>query len=121
MTYTFDDNIVSDLHKDAFGFRPSVDFWCEWKESNDDKKQEKWDNLLISLELSNEEDVHREKIAIEEFEKLVAMFKDTGAITRERALIWIMDGSDCNGDWEYLSYKHGLPYLYFKNGINNEL
>jgi predicted deacylase len=114
MTYTFDEDIVSDLHKDAFGFRPSVCFWDNWKSFNDDEKQVEWDSLLVALENTNAEDSRREKVAIEDFEKLVTMTQHCGAITRDRSLKWIMDGSDCSGDWEYFCYKHGLPYSYFK-------
>ena len=34
MAYTFDENLVSDLHKDAYGFRPSQSFWATFAASN---------------------------------------------------------------------------------------
>ena len=49
MTYTFDADIVSDLHKDAFGRRPSEGFWDRWNSGDDDQKQEMWDDLLVDL------------------------------------------------------------------------
>lgn len=47
--YTFDEQIVSDLHKDARGFRPSEYFWEEWTQCGDDNRQAMWDSLLREL------------------------------------------------------------------------
>ena len=41
--YTFDDNIFSDLHKDAYGFRPR---YHKYYESSNDEKQEIWNDLV---------------------------------------------------------------------------
>lgn len=112
MTYTFDSDIVSDLHKDAYGFRPSETFRDAWREASDAGKQAIWDNLVIAVRMSIEEDERLEKKSIAEFEKLVADTIQNGAKTRRRALEWIMESSGCNGDWEYLCYNHNLPYSY---------
>lgn len=50
MEYTFNEIEVSDLHKDAYGFRPSHDFWREWELSDNDGKQQIWDSMIDSLE-----------------------------------------------------------------------
>ena len=113
MNYTFDSNIVSDLHKDAYGRRPSDSFWSQWTDASDAEKQTIWDGLLRSLEISMEIEQEAEQRAIERFEALVRVNIDAGAKDRETALRWIMDASVCNGDWEYLCYTHGLPYKYF--------
>ena len=55
-----------------------------------------------------------EKNAVAAFENLISMTIASGAKTREDALRWIMEGSTCGGDWEFLCYEHGLPYGYFK-------
>ena len=41
-----------------------------------------------------------------------------GAGDRETALRWIMDASDCDGDWEFLCFHHHLPYGYFKQSVD---
>lgn len=117
MTYTFDTNVVSDLHKDAFGFRPDHSFWVEWDGCDDDGKQKIWNYLLESLKGSIEEDRLAEEAAIKRFEELVTNTIAAGALNRKHALLSIMDDSDCDGDWEYLCYRHGLPYRYFKESI----
>ena len=39
-TYTYDERIVSDLHKEVYGCRPREGFWRHWNESTADEKQE---------------------------------------------------------------------------------
>lgn len=112
--YTFDENIVSDLHKDAYGFRPGTRFWGFWDSATDAEKQAEWDLLIKALERRIEEDAAQEKACIAQFEQLVSKSIAAGAANRETALRWIMDASTCNGDWEFLCYEHGLPYSYFR-------
>ena len=113
MTYTFDNDTVSDLHKDAYGFRPSEWFWQEWIEAKDDERQAIWDGLLRALDITMERECEAERVAIERFEALVRVNISAGAEDRETALRWIMDASACNGDWEFLCFTYGLPYRYF--------
>jgi len=112
--YTFDSDVVSDLHKDAYGFRPNQIFWHEWNSTNDDGRQHIWDNLLVSLNAEMERERRAEQQAISRFEALVTKTIAAGARNRETALRWIMDSSDCNSDWKYLCFTHGLPFHYFK-------
>jgi hypothetical protein len=114
-TYTFCEDTVSDLHKDAYGFRPSQGFWLEWGNSTDAEKQATWDSLVECMKWRLEQDLAREREAVEDFEVLVQSTIDSGAKDRTTALRWIMDGSDCNGDWEHLCFRHGLPYGYFRD------
>ena len=110
--YTFDENIVSDLHKDAYGFRPAGSWWMMWEEASDLRRQEIWDNLVDDLNHSMDQEKQAQARAIERFEQLVAKTIEHGAEDRETAVRWIMDASICNGDWEFLCYEHGLPYGY---------
>ena len=114
MTYTFDEDCFSDLHKDAFGFRPRGDFFQWLLTATDDEKQAEWDSLLKTLKQTLAEDARQEKDAIVKFEALVTKTVSSGARDVETAHRWIMEASDCNGDWEYLCFHHGIPYGYFK-------
>ncbi|MEI6567945.1 MAG: hypothetical protein WCR20_14805 [Verrucomicrobiota bacterium] len=111
---TYDNDIVSDLHKDAFGFRPSQCWWEQWKSNTPAEKQAEWDSLIKAMEASCDEEKEREDRAVVAFEALVTKTINSGAKTREAALRWIMESSRCDGDWEYLCFTHGLPYSYFK-------
>ena len=112
--YTFDSDIVSDLHKDAYGFRPRENFWEFWTSATDDEKQTEWDSLLQALEQSIARDKEEQSRSVAAFEQHVTNTMCMGAGDRETALRWIMDASICNGDWDFLCYEYGLPYSYFR-------
>lgn len=114
MSYTYDADIVSDLFKDAYGYRPREGFWQRWDSATDAERQEQWDWLLQVCKRRAAEEAEEEQRAIAEFELLVAITITSGAQDRETALRWIMDSSRCDGDWEFLCYEHGLPYGYFR-------
>lgn len=116
-TYTFDEDTVSNLHKDAFGFRPSRGWYESWNTMTDAEKQVEWDSLLVSLERTVAQDEIDEKRAIESFGLLVKKTIAHGAGDVETAHRWIMESSDCDGDWEHLCFQHGLPYSYFKVAV----
>jgi hypothetical protein len=112
--FTFDEDTVSDLHKDAYGFRPSQSWWYGWTHATDTEKQSNWDSMVEAMARSEKYRVECEKHAVKEFEAAVLKIMESGAKTREGALDWVMDASGCNGDWEYFCFRHGLPYQYFK-------
>lgn len=87
--YTFDSNIVSDLHKDARGFRPTEYFWEEWDQCGDDTRQAMWDSLCKELEDAMEADRIAEQAAIAEFEREVELTISAGAKDRNTALRWM--------------------------------
>lgn len=112
--YTFDEYIVSDLHKDAYGFRPDQSWWENWTSSTDDEKQKIWDVLIENLEASIAEENQMQAIAISNFEDRVQETIQLGAKDRETAIRWLLDASSANGDLEYFCYLNNLPYTYFK-------
>lgn len=116
-TYTFSDELISDLHKDAMGFRPGEAFWGFWATASDDEKQAEWDSLCKWMEKEVEREKAEQAAAIEKFEKHVTNVICMGAGDRETALRWIMDSSNCEGDWDYMCYHHGLPYGYLKRPV----
>jgi hypothetical protein len=115
MTYTFDEQIVSDLHKDARGFRPSQTWWSVWNRVSDDAKQDIWDALCIELS----EELDREKreqarAALALTERLEQMY-ELGATSEVQALQWIMeaeefDDHDLRYGASYFCYHFGLSY-----------
>lgn len=113
--YTFDGKIVSDLHKDAYGYRPSEYFWAEWNNSSDADKQHIWDRLLQELQISMELEAQQEIAAINAFELQIANALDLGAPSREDAVRWIVDGMELTPvDFmygsDYICCLKGLPY-----------
>ena len=53
--YSFENELISDLHKDARNHRPTSGFMAMWNDLNDDQKQECWDNLISEMKLSQEQ------------------------------------------------------------------
>jgi hypothetical protein len=113
--YTFDSNIVSDLHKDARGFRPTEYFWEEWDQCGDDNRQAMWDSLCRELEETMAEDARREAEALENFRAQIKNMKKLGAETTRQAIKWIfhaekMDRYDLAYGADYVAYHFGMSY-----------
>lgn len=113
--YTYDERIVSDLHKDTYGFRPHAGWWTEWKESDEDGKQAIWDMLLESLDETMAYEKRQQDAAIESFEARILQLIELGAGDRLTAIRWIVEGMDldytdlCYGG-ERIVWGLGLPY-----------
>ena len=112
--FTYDDQTYSDLHKDAYGYRPRND---GWEYLSPVGKQIKWDSLCEALDHRIAEDETAEAAAVERFEArahdLVAYY---GAHDHATAIRWIVEGLNLSSDdlafygGEYICYKLGLPY-----------
>ena len=116
--YTFDETILSDLFKDAYGFRPRENFWNTWKSADNDRKQRIWDELLRSLDFALDEAKAQEAYAIEQYELQLAQILDTGAGDRQTAIRWLVESITDEFDRQYgagfVCYKLGLPYTMEK-------
>lgn len=112
-TYTYEDESYSDLHKDAFGFRPGSRDWARWSAMSDDAKQAEWDSLVEVMKRRMDEEKEMEQECIARFEANVAGVIAAGAKDRETAIRWIIDAEDVDGDLDHFCYRMGLPYGYF--------
>jgi hypothetical protein len=119
MSYTFDETIVSDLHKDARGYRPSEYFWEEWTQCGDDTRQVMWDSLCRELEDAMAAERQAEaRAALALTERLEKMY-ELGATSEVQALKWIIeaeefDSVDLQYGADYFCYNFGLSY----NAVN---
>jgi hypothetical protein len=120
MAYTFDENIVSDLHKDARGFRPSQTWWSVWNRVSDDVKQDIWDALHQELSETIERESRAEaRAALALTERLEKMY-DLGATSEVQALKWIIEAEEFS-DFDlqygpsYFCFHFGLSYNAAKN------
>jgi hypothetical protein len=112
-TYTFDENILSDLHKDAYGFRPSGDFFREWDLLDSDGKQDLWEQLIDAVRdsIREEKRYHQEAIANLE-DRIRFMMSTIIGCQREDAIRYLHDVYNTHGDIEYLEHHLGVPYGY---------
>ena len=111
--YTFNADVLSDLHKDAYGFRPSGDFFREWDLLDDNGKQDLWDILVETVADSIQRKREYQRMAIAEFEGWVRQtMKIVTDSTREDCIRMLHDAHQTHGDVEYLEHCLGVPYGY---------
>ena len=113
--FTYDESIVSDLHKDARGFRPSADFWSMWNEVLPAGKQLIWDNLLRDFDADQAREKREHQLAIHNFENEVADCLALGAKNRKTAIKWIVQSlnlsqTDLMYGGSFVCHMIGLPY-----------
>ena len=102
--------IYSDMHKDAYGFRPRFDYntWTL------EKFNAEFELMGRIIEDDNKVKQETQAQAAHDFEMRVLSLLQTGAKDRAMALRWIHEAEGSNGDNEYLCFLLGLPYSYFK-------
>lgn len=115
VTYTFDTALISDIHKDARGFRPREGFWSHWNLSTMDEKQQIWDGLLRELDNELDRERQQEARAVEDFERGVEAALLLGASDRQTAIRWVIEGLELDDtDLMYggskVCFELGLPY-----------
>ena len=114
MPYTYDEAILSDLHKDAYGSRPCEGFWARWNESNNEGKQVIWDGLIDELNETIAADKAASEEAVASFEAQIASNLELGAPNREAAIRWVIDSLDLDEfdrsyGGEIVCWNMGLP------------
>jgi hypothetical protein len=117
--YDFDADTLSDLHKEAYGFRPrSEEFWAAWDSADNDGKQAIWDDLLDAADRAAETEREIQQEAIAEFESTVRGIMATVAgATRKDAVRYLHDQYDTHGSDEWLEYELGVPYGYLSGSL----
>jgi len=112
--FTYSDDIISDLHKDAYGFRPSQRFFDDWAEYTPAEKQECWDMLCEEMDRSMKEQAAAEAAALVEFRKQVAATMKFCDCNWKKAVEFLADAEDCDIDcdqyFDYFLWKQGIGY-----------
>jgi len=121
--YTFDEQTISDLHKDARGFRPRGAFFEVWNQSDDDNRQAIWDGLIREYDRREEEEARMEREALVEFDKNVNAIIEAGAGNRITALRWMTSTEEfyhrqCVEGWVY---KQGILFTDYGRELVEEL
>ena len=117
MTYTFSNELISDLHKDARGFRPGEYFWEEWTQSPDNVKQIIWDNLCEEMEASMAAQKEAEAKALIEFRARIRQVMDLVSCKWHDALrhLMVAEGHEVghnthDEDFDYFLWGQGIGY-----------
>lgn len=101
-----------DFYKEVHGIRPR---WMNFDAMTVEELEADLKRLQEDADIMYARQLEEEGEAVFKFEKHVQLIIESGAKDRETALRWIMDGSDANGDWDYLAYLNNLPFNYFKS------
>ena len=110
--FTYDENIFSDLHKDAYGFRPRDH---EFYSANPKRKQQIWDETFKALRVTIDEEACRQDQAAQDFEKSIRSMMEKGASSRAMAIRWLIESTkpskfDLGYGGSYMCYQFGLDY-----------
>jgi hypothetical protein len=113
MTYTYDEMSLSDLHKDAYGFRPSAEFFKVWDYMSSQEKQEYWDSLLETVEQGIEQDRRMSALSVTKFKEALSKVMEVAG-SEETALRWLT----AEEDFRYsLDIEH---WLYMNDILDTE-
>jgi len=115
--FTYDDNLYSDLHKDAYGFRPSYFSSSLWSGLSPKDKQIEWDHLIKVSAERYQTEVQEQKQATHDLELRIQNLLVSGARDRNMAIRWLDEAYETQGDREYLCFKLNVPYEYLKETV----
>ena len=121
--FTFDDQTVSDLHKDARGFRPHAAFMEGWNSSDDENKQAIWDGLIRELERHQAWEAMRERKALLDFHDELEILIESGAGDRQTALRWMTETETFHNSQsvEHWVYNQGILFTDYGRELVKEL
>ena len=121
MTYSTD--LISDLHKDAYGFRPRGRFYADWAEATDAEKQEMWDIMTATLETNAKREREQELEDVAQVEKNIEAYIALGARDRKDALRWMTQNEtfysgQCVESWVW---DQGILFTNYGKALVQEL
>lgn len=88
---TYSEELFSDFHKDAYGFRPRGyhEFW----DATPERKQEIWDDVQQDFLEEMVREAREKLVALERFNAMLEKFMTYGAADRTTALRWMTQDS----------------------------
>lgn len=109
MAYTYDDLLISDLHKDVYGYRPR-DYLVIWRAMSPAMKQKEWDRLCAELEENEKREQARALLSYEQWDNHIKSLMTDNNIARGTAIRWDMAAMDCGDDVGFYCFKWGLAF-----------
>ena len=121
--YTFDENTISDLHKDARGCRPGEYWWNQWNASTDEEKQATWDSLIEEFEYSELQERRIADECVKDFKYDINQHVALGAGDRETALRWMTQNEEFYNDQcvEHWVWNQGILFTDYGRNLVKEL
>jgi hypothetical protein len=93
-------DLISDLHKDARGFRPRGAWFDDFNSRTDAEKQAIFDDLCEELRENEAMEVTNEEHCLGEFRALLKTQMDSFGIDWKTALEWLADAEEVNVDYD---------------------
>ena len=116
--YTYSDELVSDLHKDAWGFRPREKFWFRWEIADQDAKQAIWDNLIDDMVKHQAEEIQTKKDNASMLAERIKRVCKLGAQNYRTAIKWILEADELEPDFQFggdhLAWHYHIEYRHSK-------
>lgn len=109
-------DFISDLHKDAYGFRPDM---TKYEYMSIDQIEDEIERLNKLSREKMDHERNRELLNIEKLEQTIQKGINSGAEDRETALRWLIDSDDKYYDASYFLYNYGITG-YTPEGIELE-
>lgn len=100
-----------DFYKEVHGVRPR---WVNHDEATIEWYEEALEQLRGEAEEVFAAEKEREDRAVAELEASIGVLIASGAGDRATAIRWLHEANDTNGDTEYLEFRLGIPYGYFR-------
>ena len=117
MAYTFSNELISDLHKDARGYRPDGGWMYVWENQTDKAKQVIWDMLCEELEANMAAQKEAEEKALTEFRGKIRQIMDLVSCKWHDALrhLMVAEGHEVgynthDEDFDYFLWGQGIGY-----------
>ncbi|MGA1713679.1 MAG: hypothetical protein ACO4CS_20535 [bacterium] len=103
---------ISDLHKEARGFRPSLDRY-ELKTDDELMAEIEWLGREVKEEIEREQQI--DALCITRFNDEVAIFIQQGAANRSTAIRWMLQAQgydETPADADFICYNNGInPFI----------
>lgn len=112
MTYTFSNELISDLHKDARGYRPTEAFWNAWNFQDDEGKQVVWDMLIEEMQIRDAEEMELQRKALVELRASLRTIMNLMNCDWKVALRVLADAEDIDleQDFDYFLWNQGVGF-----------
>ena len=111
--------IMSDLHKDAYGFRPRGTDFSSWTMEELEAEADRYS--AICKENADAEAIYAAE-QVEIFKATLQKTIDCGAGDRATALRWLFEGSELDAyDVEHFVWQLGFPYTDYGRSLKKEL
>lgn len=122
-TMTYSDDLISDLHKDVYGYRPREAFWSDWDNCTPVEKQKTWDEYCRSLDVQEAETKLREEKDVDSFKQNVEAYITFGARDYLDALRWMTKHRDFANSQcvEHWVWNQGILFTQYGKQVLKDL